>query len=239
MGEALRLEGAAAEPEGGALLPQLRLLQMVSAAFPVGAFAYSHGLEAAVDRGWVAGETGLARWLAGVASQVLVRLDLPVLAEMRRAWLEGRADRALALGELVCSFRESAEFLSQEHRLGRTLAKALGNLEVSGADALLKAERPSYVVAFALGVAHFGISTRSSLAGYAYAFCEQQVNAATRLLPLGHSAGQRVLSQLLLDVPRWVDEAMHVALDEMGATTPGLAMASAWHETQYTRLFLS
>lgn len=222
-----------------ALLPQLRLLQMVSAAFPVGAFAYSHGLEAAVERGWVEDEQSLFRWLRGVSAQVLVRLDLPLLAAMQGAWDDGRPDSAAALAERLCAFRESAELLSQEHRLGRTLAKALHNLEVHGAAELLEVDCACYVSAFALGASHFGISLHSSLGGYAYAFCEQQVNAATRLLPLGHSAGQRVLSGLLCRVPSWVEAALGVPLDDVGSTTPGLAMASAWHETQYTRLFLS
>jgi len=104
---------------------------------------------------------------------------------------------------------------------------------------LRRSLRPSYVVAYALGAAHFGVHAELAALGYAFAWSEQQGNAAARLVPLGHMATQRVLSRVLSDVPSWVRCASRLRDDEIGSLVPGLAMAAAWHETQYTRLFRS
>jgi urease accessory protein len=229
-------EGAAGRLEGTALL---RLLQMVSGQFPIGAFAYSGGLEAAVACGWVADDRSLEQWLAGLGEHGLGSLDLPVLHAAHRAWSAGQVDEAYRLAALLCAQRESAELLAQEQRLGRTFSKALETLEVPRAAQFGAFAKVSYVVAFALGAAHFAVSRSTALLGFGYAWCEQQVTAATRLLPMGHAAAQRVLTGLLARVPAWAERACSVPVEEVGQLCPGLALASAWHETQYSRLFLS
>jgi urease accessory protein len=104
---------------------------------------------------------------------------------------------------------------------------------------LREARASSYVVAYALGAAHFGVAAELAAFGYAFAWSEQQANAAARLVPLGHMAAQRVLSRALSDVPDWVRCASLLEDAEIGGLVPGLAMAAAWHETQYSRLFRS
>jgi urease accessory protein len=221
----------------------LRLLQIVSAVFPVGAFAYSSGLEAAVTFGLVGDESSLERWIEGVGGQTLVALDVPVLIAARAAWADGDQVRALWLADYIVAFRESSELGVQEQRVGRSFARALVNLGVSQAECLAAASA-SYVVAFALASARFEIAARGAAFGYCFAWIEQQVSAAARLLPLGQSTLQRVLSRLMQRIPAWVDAALSssecsLELPEVGASAPGLAMVSAWHETQHTRLFLS
>ena len=95
------------------------------------------------------------------------------------------------------------------------------------------------MVSFAIGAAHFGLGLELALTGYCFAWCEQQVSAASRLVPLGHMAAQRALSEVLALVPRWLALAQSLPEGQIGSSTPGLAMSVAWHETQYTRLFRS
>lgn len=93
--------------------------------------------------------------------------------------------------------------------------------------------------AFAAAAAHWGIASGTACAGYAWAWCESQVTAAIKLVPLGHTAGQRVLLALGDAIEAAVETALDTDDEEIGYGMPGLAIASALHETQYTRLFRS
>lgn len=230
-------DGGAAARAGGAAL--LRMLQLSSSLLPIGAFAYSQGLETAVDRGWVASESDLFGWLHGVGEHSLARLDLPVLLRCRSAWALADVDGVLQHSAELLSYRESRELREQERHLGAALARVLDTLGVAAAAGLVRHEDTSYVAAFALGSTHFALGDAQASYGYAFAWAEQLVSAAARLVPLGHLASQRVLSQVLDRIPDWIAQATHCRDDEIGTLTPGLCMASAWHESQYTRLFRS
>jgi urease accessory protein len=217
----------------------LRMLQLSSSLCPIGAFAYSQGLEMAVERGWVTCENTLADWMLGLGEHALSKLDLPLLQRAHAAAEAGDEPRLLQLGMRLLASREAGELRDQERQLGSALASVLENLGIPVAAALRQPDSASYVVSFALGALHFGMSPELTLLGYCYAWCEQQVSAAARLVPLGHMAAQRALSAVLERIPRWVERALEVPDDAIGSSTPGLAMGAAWHETQYTRLFRS
>jgi urease accessory protein len=101
------------------------------------------------------------------------------------------------------------------------------------------ARRLPFAVAFALACVNGGIGAAEASAGYAWSWCEAQTAAAIKLVPLGHTAGQRVLRVLGGELGAAVEHASGVSDDEIGLALPGLAIASAQHETQYTRLFRS
>jgi urease accessory protein len=217
----------------------LRLLQLSSSLCPIGAFAFSQGLEQAVERGWVSGEAALGEWLLGLGRHALALLDLPLLMRAHAAWKASDSAAALRVTERLLAQREARELWEQERDLGQALCAVLDNLGVPEAASLRQAPLHSYVVCYALGAAHFGLSAELAALGYAFAWSEQQANAAARLVPLGHMATQRVLSRVLADVPEWMRRAQSLTDEEIGSVAPGLAMAAAWHETQYTRLFRS
>jgi urease accessory protein len=219
--------------------PLLRLLQLSSSLLPIGGFAYSQGLEQAVELGWVNDAPSLVEWLGGIGEHALARLDLPVLRRAYGAWERGDSAQALALSALLLANREAAELVSQDEHLGNALCGVLQNLGIPQAAALYGQSPVSYAVAYALGAAHFELRLEVAVLGYCFAWLEQQVGAAARLVPLGHMASQRVLSELLTRVPRWVELSATTADDEIGGLTPALAMAAAWHESQYSRLFRS
>lgn len=217
----------------------LRLLQLSSSLCPIGAFAYSQGLETAVERGWVTCEATLASWVCGAGEHTLARLDLPLLSRAYEAARAGQTAQLLRIGERLHASREARELSEQERQLGSSLASVLVNLGVAAAVPFRGHEHASYVVSFALGAHAFGVEPEPAMLGFGFAWCEQQVSAAARLVPLGHMAAQRALSAILARVPEWL--ALAGGLDErdIGSMTPGLAMSAAWHETQYTRLFRS
>jgi urease accessory protein len=217
----------------------LRLCMLSSSLCPIGAFAHSQGLEQAVEQAWVKDEASLLSWLRGLGMHTLGALDLPLLLRAHAAWADGDATRAGGIAEQVLANREARELREQEQKLGQALAGVLDNLGVAQAAELRTRPDASYVVSYALGAVHFGISARLAAFGYAFAWSEQQTNAAARLVPLGHMATQRVLSEVLNDIPNWVSAADACADSDIGSSTPALAMGAAWHETQYCRLFRS
>jgi urease accessory protein len=224
---------------GAATHALLRLLQLSSSLCPIGAFAYSQGLETAIERGWVRSEHDLERWLVGLGTHALAKLDLPLLIRAHEAAHRADEHGLSCLAERVLASREARELAEQERQLGSSLASVLVNLGAVTARPFCGHPSASYVVCFALGAVHFALSAELAMTGYCYAWCEQQVSAASRLVPLGHMAAQRVLSAALSAVPDWISRAAALDEHEIGSSTPGLALSLSWHETQYTRLFRS
>ena len=99
--------------------------------------------------------------------------------------------------------------------------------------------QPGYVTAFSVFAANLGVFGMDALSGYAWAWCENQVLSATKLIPLGHTEGQRVVRDLIEQIPIAVESALACADDDIGNSAPGLTLASMWHETQYSRVFRS
>src|SRR5262249_21389314 len=135
--------------------------------------------------------------------------------------------------------RESAERREEDRQLGRSLARLLADQGVPGAAAWIERESVAHACLFALAATHYGIGPDATLLGFAFSWAENQVGALSRLVPLGQLAAQRVLPAVGAAVPAAVARARGLADGELGATLPGLALASALHETQYTRLFKS
>ena len=215
-----------------------RLWQLISPTLPVGAFTYSQGLEYAVEAGWVTDERAAQDWILGLATEVLCRLDLPLLARMHRAWKAGRCEEALGWNEYLLAARESRELWQQDLNLGQALLRLLPVLEIRVPEAL--ASRPvAYATVFALASAGGGMDTHATLAGYAWSWGENQVAATIKLVPLGQSAGQRILLHLGRILDGLVERALACGDADLGMTATGLGIASARHETQHTRLFRS
>lgn len=220
-------------------LALLRLLQLASPALPVGAFNFSQGLEYAVEAGWVRTAADAREWIQGIARRSLGTLDLPMLVRLHAAWSAGDTARVRQLSRLLVASRETRELREEDRHMGRALAKVLVSLELREAEGWQRCEDASFAALFALAAVHGAVPGEAACAGYLWAWCENQVIGAVKLLPLGQSAGQQVLERLRLAMPDIVRAAMVLDEDEIGTATPGLAIASARHETQYTRLFRS
>jgi len=214
------------------------LLQLVSPALPIGAFAWSQGLESALELGWVEDEASLGEWIAGVLDDGLTRCELPVLARAYHAWAQGD-DEALAYWNTwLQANRETHELLEEEQRLGGTLVRLLHSLEQVPETPALP-DTPGYVVAFALAARVRGVSCEDAVLGFAWAWLENQLTVACKALPLGQTSAQRLVEKLRPHLADAVATAIALDDDELGPALPGLALASALHETQYSRLFRS
>jgi urease accessory protein len=212
----------------------LRLLHLASPALPIGAFHFSQGLESAVDAGWVHDAASAETWIDGLAGHAMASLDLPVLCRAYAA--RQAADDAALRGwnDWLVAARETAELRAEERHLGAALAKVLHEIRVP-----IPAGTYGYVAMFACACVHWSIELPQALQTYAWVWLENQALAAVKLVPLGQSAGQRMLHSLLPRIAQIAAHAPHVADAEMGTGALLQIMASSQHETQYSRLFRS
>ena len=226
------------------LLPAASLLQLIwlaSPALPVGGFSYSEVLEAAVECAGVATESIASDWLSDQSQLSLARSDLPVVAQAVAAWRADDLLRIRQLNDWVLQTRETNELRAQTEQMGRSLVQWLRNHDGTSVSRVTSCSQlpPTYPVAFALAASQTSAGVRDCLLAYAFGWAENMVQAALKSVPLGQSAGQRILARLSREIPAAVESAMALGDDERQSFSPMLAILSSQHETQYSRLFRS
>lgn len=221
----------------------LRLLHLASPALPIGGFHFSQGLEYAVDRDWVHDEASALDWIGGIASAGLATLDLPVLHRLLSAWNQNDYLSVLRWNAFLIASRETAELREEDRHLGSALMRVLAEMELTtsifGSRASPSTLGISHAAAFSFASARWRIDAAAAAQAFAWAWAENQVLAAVKLVPLGQSAGQRLLHALIPRLGAYSARAADVLDSDIGISTAMSAVASGRHETQYTRLFRS
>ena len=217
----------------------LRVLHLASPALPIGGYAYSQGLEYAIEQDWVADLDSAAGWLAALAERSLGRLDIPLLLRQYAAPEVSDKDTFAAWNDWLLASRETAELYLEDSQQGGALLRLMRSLEIPAAMDWPTGEPLALVSAFAMAGQHWHTGPRALALGVLWSWLENQTGAATKLIPLGQTDAQRLLDRLLPALPPIVERAESLTDDELGAGLPGLAFASARHEHQYTRLFRS
>jgi urease accessory protein len=217
----------------------LRLYQLSSAALPIGAFAYSQGLEQAVALGDVACRATSSSWIRGVLTRSVLTLDVPVFARLYRAFSVPDAAAARRWNDYLFAARGSAELRAEERQTGSALMRLLAREGVPLAADWLSDARVTLATGFALASVTWSAPLREAALAYVFAWAEAQVGAATRLIPLGQTDAQRTLTELIELAAPGIERALERGDEELGASTPGQLLLSALHETQYSRLFRS
>jgi urease accessory protein len=197
-----------------------RLLQLASPTLPVGAYSYSQGLESAIEAGIVKDEASAQAWIGDVLAFSVLRMEAPVLKRM----LEGED-----LNELFLASRETAELRAETVQMGSSLARLIRDLGYGE----VPHEEPSYPAAYAFIAKKFSLKSDEAVTAYLWSWLENQVMAAVKAVPLGQTAGQRMLLALSKKI-----EDLKIENDTVNFA-PGLAFLSSRHETQYSRLFRS
>ena len=216
----------------------LQLIWLASPALPVGGFSYSEGVEAAVEWAGIDTEPRAAEWISDQLHLSFARGDLAVCAQAIAAWSAGDMPRIRALNDWVMATRESAEFLLQTEQMGRSFVEWLKLHHADTAEVFAELGA-SYPVAFAFAASRAGATAHDGCLAFAFGWAENMVAAAVKAVPLGQSAGQRILGRLAQEIPDAVTRAMALGDNERQAFAPLLAVLSARHETQYSRLFRS
>jgi urease accessory protein len=219
----------------------IQLMWLASPALPIGGFSYSECLEAAVDTAQVTAESTASDWLLDQLHLSLARSELPAVVQAINAWRAEDMARIAELNTWVLQTRESAELRAQSEQMGKSLLEWLKNHTTATPAniAALAAQVPTYPIAYALAASATLAPMRECLLAYAFGWAENMVQAAIKAVPLGQSAGQRILSTLAAEIPVAVDHALAATDENRQAFAPMLAILSSQHEVQYSRLFRS
>lgn len=222
----------------------IRLMHLVSPSLPTGGFAYSQGLEWAVESGWITDAATLETWLDTVLMTSMSGVDIPLFSRLYHA--AGLKDFSMFAdtASQVNAFRETRELRMEEKNRGRALSTILRDLDLPGLDGSSSHDWHGVISAcqlagFAFAAAKWAIPLSAATSGYVWSWLENQVVSAIKIMPLGQTPGQRILSRLAQKIDIAVSIGFKKQDHEIGASLPALAIGSSLHETQYTRLFRS
>jgi urease accessory protein len=220
----------------------MRLLHLASPALPVGAFHFSQGLEYAVEAGWVHDEASARDWIGGVAAASLGTLDLPVLHRLHAAWKGGDDAGVWRWNAFLIASRETQELRAEDRHMGSALLRVLAEFGLRAPS--FTANPPgqagvAYATAFSFACVQWRIGVCDAAQALAWAWLENQVLAAVKLVPLGQSAGQRILHTVSTPLTALCERSADLPDSDIGISTAASAIASGRHESQYTRLFRS
>lgn len=219
-----------------------RLLQLCSANLPVGGFSFSQGLEYAVEMGWIRCQKSTFSWIELNLSESLARTDLAILKRLYQALDNHDFSRFKLANELLIACRESSELRLADLAMGKALVRLLtqlDSLDSTPYSQLLNEPELSFVSVFAISAYLCQLDLSAAQSGFCWTYIDNQVAAATKLVPLGQTQAQNLLFALNAKIDHLLNIANQLEDHEIGGSLPRLAMASAWHETQYTRLFRS
>lgn len=207
--------------------PGLILHQIFSPAFPVGAFAYSHGLETAVQSGAVHDAATLEGWLRDVLEHGAGWSDAVILARAAQGEDIARlSDLAVALGP---SAERRQETLLQGQAFAETAAQVWG----------LDIETAAYPVAVGQAAGGLQLPLAATVRLYLLSVASNLCGAGVRLIPLGQTEGQRIISALQPLCVDLAERAIDASEDDIGGFAPMLDIQSQRHDTLYSRLFRS
>ena len=208
----------------------LQLLAFMSPAFPVGSFAYSHGLEWAIDDGMVKSADDVREWI----ESLLVHGSGWNDAVLFSASYDASDEVRMEIDELALALAASRERALETSDLGQSFAKAVATMSVGET-----MNFQTYPVAVAAICQRTCIDKRAGLLAYLQAFTNNLIAAAVRLVPLGQTKGLEIMRDLMPVIVTTVEGALKASLDDLGSSTLLSDISAMRHETQYSRVFRS
>ncbi len=215
----------------------LRLMQLSSVSLPVGGYAFSQGLEFAIESGWIRNSQQVSEWLEQQLLYSVAQTDLPLLRLTMIAADAQDPQRLQFCNDLALACRETRELRLTDSAMGEAMNRLLVSLGLS--QPLPASGELSFVALFGIAAHNWQIGYPTAALGFLWSWLENQVAAATKLVPLGQTQAQQLLGELQPLLPQVISRAEQVAEDDIGSGLQGLAIASVGHETQYSRLFRS
>jgi urease accessory protein len=196
-------------------------------------------LEFAISTGWVHDTSTASDWIQGLLKNSLINLDLPVLQKLYEAWQESDTDRVRYWNNFLSANRDAFELQEEDRQLGKALARLLVDLGLEEAKPFLNPPHGGFLTLYVLAAVRWNISLNDAAQGFLWMWAENKVLCAMKLIPLGQTDGQKILSAVIETISHVIMRGLDLPDEDIGYTTPGQGIASALHETQYTRLFRS
>jgi urease accessory protein len=218
------------------------LLHLASPALPIGGYSYSQGLEWRVDAGDVRDAATAQAWIGEMLETVMAAGEAPVLVRLCESAQREEWTTFTHWHAWFRASRETSELLAETQQMGGALARLIVDLDLADAAARSTMSACSPMVlpgAFALAARALRVAPREAATAYLWSWLENQVLASIKAVPLGQVAGQKMLLALGERIPVLIERAGNLDDDDVTSFAPGLALASARHETQYSRLFRS
>jgi urease accessory protein len=181
----------------------------------------------------------LQAWLADLIQTNLTRVDVPLLKRMMDACQESRNKDLAGWCDRLLALRESDELRMEEKSRGRAMVSLWEGLALPMGTDEKQVVETSQLAGFALAATRWRIPPDQAAAGYLWSWLENQVLAGIKIIPLGQTEGHRLLLRLDPVVMKAVASGLLLEDNELGASSPALAIASSRHETQYTRRYRS
>ena len=225
---------------------QLAFLQQLSSpALPIGGFSYSQGLEAAVELSLVASEADAFCWIADLLDTTMASCEAPIWCLLYVAWQQGSSADLAQWNRWFHASRETREIRQETEQMGWSLfrlAKDLGGGTETSLG-MLEGFRPLTLPLVHACLCHaWQLPPKAGLTAYLFTWLENQVAAAIKSVPLGQTAGQRILTRLRAKLPAITADALQrsrVTPPRLSTFAPQYAIVSSRHETQFSRLFRS
>ena len=238
----------------------LNLLHISSPALPIGAFAYSQGLEYTLEAGWCKNADDVEQWIKSVMIHGLGGIDLPILKRLHQTWSayfieheeankqvneENSDSDSLNAQSLktwnatLLAFRETKELYLEDIQVGDAFKQWHKSQSVEYIAKLDVVDKPTVACMYALNGVIKGLTVEECLIGFVWSWLENQITSASKAMPMGQTDGQNIIRHLIPEIEAIVENAMQLEDDDIGSGLVGLSMSSALHETQYSRLFRS
>ncbi len=217
----------------------LNLLHISSPALPIGAFAYSQGLEYTLEAGWCKNADDVEQWIKSVMINGLGGVDLPILKRLHQAWTKNDTEALRYWNSTLLAFRETKELYLEDIQVGDAFKQWHKSQSAEHVEKLELIDKPTVACMYALNGVIKGLTVEECLIGFVWSWLENQITSASKAMPMGQTDGQNIIRHLIPEVEAVIASAMIVKDDDIGSGLVGLSMSSVLHENQYSRLFRS
>lgn len=218
---------------------QLRLLQFLSPAMPVGAYSYSQGLEWAVEQRWIVDEKTFEQWVVELIGSALALQELPLLRRLHRAFLNRDVAALERWSQTALAVRDTAELRREEQDRALAYLRVLETVAVAETGWPRKCFLRSPLVVMSYFSVDQKIDEDQLSRAFAHNWLENTLITGVKIIPLGQSSAQKLLFDLADQLLVALNTSLSVGDDEIGVSLPALSMASCRHEDQYTRIYRS
>lgn len=220
----------------------LQILQLSSPNLPLGAYAYSEGLELLIEQEKITTSTDLLNWLSQQLKYGSIRVETALMIRSYQYFTDDQLTQVNQWNNYATANRETKELRQQSYQMGNSLIKLILNLETDQLiqDKIKQINLPcNYSIAFGIVAQIWQISLENAVLAYVQSWANNLITAGVKLIPLGQTQGQQILLQLqpiILDI---YPEIINLQDDQLSSCNLGLTLASMQHETLYSRLFRS